>query len=159
MKSTKFFIRILAVFLVRVNPASTNANPGCMKNTNMAARSIHTVLIPFTNSSIASGVLSSVVISSATVVAEDAISLIVTVSCAEISVAIQLAIRIAPTMHSLLKLYFLYLSIMFFVYLLYLYSLALRVVCCCRFIFLVQHYRGRCHLFQRYGCGWHLQWG
>ena len=49
MKSTKFFIRILAVFLVRVKPASTSANPGCMKNTSMAASNIQTVLTPDTN--------------------------------------------------------------------------------------------------------------
>ena len=54
MKSTKFFIRMLAVFLVRVNPASTKANPGCMKNTSMAASSIHTVLMPVASSPIAS---------------------------------------------------------------------------------------------------------
>ena len=43
MKSSRFFINIFAVFLVRVKPASTRANPGCMKKTNMAASSIHTV--------------------------------------------------------------------------------------------------------------------
>ena len=43
MKSTKFFIRMLAVFFERVNPASHNANPGCIQKTNMAANSIHTV--------------------------------------------------------------------------------------------------------------------
>ena len=43
IKSSRFFIIILAVFFVRVKPASTRANPGCMKNTNMAASSIHTV--------------------------------------------------------------------------------------------------------------------
>lgn len=46
MKSTKFFIRILAVFFERVNPASTRAKPGCMKNTSIAANNIHTVLMP-----------------------------------------------------------------------------------------------------------------
>jgi len=46
MKSTKFFIKILAVFFVLVKPASTKANPGCMKNTSIAASSIHTVLTP-----------------------------------------------------------------------------------------------------------------
>ena len=56
MKSTKFFIRMLAVFLLRVNPASTRANPGCMKNTSIAASSIHTVLIPVDNSEILSTV-------------------------------------------------------------------------------------------------------
>ena len=43
MKSTKFFIKMLAVFLLRVNPASHRANPGCIQKTNMAANSIHTV--------------------------------------------------------------------------------------------------------------------
>ena len=43
MKSTKFFIRMLAVFLLRVNPASHSAKPGCIQKTNMAANSIHTV--------------------------------------------------------------------------------------------------------------------
>lgn len=50
------FIRMLAVFLLRVNPASTRANPGCMKNTSIAASSIHTVLIPVDNSEILSTV-------------------------------------------------------------------------------------------------------
>ena len=50
MKSTRFFISTLAVFLVRMNPASHEANPGCMKNTNMAASSIHTVLSPVASS-------------------------------------------------------------------------------------------------------------
>ena len=43
MKSTKFFIRMLAVFLLRVKPASHSAKPGCIQKTNMAANSIHTV--------------------------------------------------------------------------------------------------------------------
>ena len=50
MKSMKFFIRMLAVFLARVNPASTRAKPGCMKKTSMAASSIHTVLMPVASS-------------------------------------------------------------------------------------------------------------
>ena len=58
MKSTKFFIRMLAVFFVRVNPASTNAKPGCMKNTSMAANSIHTVLTPETSCASVSVVVS-----------------------------------------------------------------------------------------------------
>ena len=45
IKSQKFFIRMLAVFFERVNPASHKAKPGCMKNTSIAATSIHTVLI------------------------------------------------------------------------------------------------------------------
>ena len=43
MKSTKFLNRMLAVFLLRVKPASQSAKPGCMKNTSMAASNIHTV--------------------------------------------------------------------------------------------------------------------
>ena len=43
MKSSKFFIKIFAVFLVRMKPASTKANPGCIKKTNIAASNIHTV--------------------------------------------------------------------------------------------------------------------
>ena len=43
MKSTKFFIRMFAVFFERVKPASHSANPGCIQNTNIAANSIHTV--------------------------------------------------------------------------------------------------------------------
>ena len=49
MKSTKFFISMLAVFLVRVKPASTNAKPGCIKNTSIAASNIQTVLTPEIN--------------------------------------------------------------------------------------------------------------
>ncbi|CUQ45597.1 Uncharacterised protein [Segatella copri] len=43
IKSTKFLNKMFAVFLLRVKPASQRANPGCMKKTNMAAKSIHTV--------------------------------------------------------------------------------------------------------------------
>ena len=43
MKSTKFFIKIFAVFFDLVKPASHNANPGCIQNTNIAANNIHTV--------------------------------------------------------------------------------------------------------------------
>ena len=43
MKSSKFFIKMFAVFLVLPKPASTKANPGCIKKTNMAASNIHTV--------------------------------------------------------------------------------------------------------------------
>ena len=35
--------KMFAVFLLRVKPASQRAKPGCMKKTNMAANSIHTV--------------------------------------------------------------------------------------------------------------------
>ena len=59
IKSTRFFIRMLAVFLLRVNPASTRAKPGCMKNTSMAASNIHTVLSPVDNSAILSALLTS----------------------------------------------------------------------------------------------------
>ena len=55
MKSTKFFIRMLAVFLTLVKPASTNANHGCMKNTSIAASNIHTVFNPRANSPTVSG--------------------------------------------------------------------------------------------------------
>ena len=48
MKSTKFFIRILAVFLDCVSPASTRANPGCIQNTSMAPSSTQTVSRPLT---------------------------------------------------------------------------------------------------------------
>lgn len=34
---------MFAVFFDLVKPASTRAKPGCMKNTNIAARSTHTV--------------------------------------------------------------------------------------------------------------------
>lgn len=43
IKSTKFLKRIFAVFLLLVKPASQRAKPGCIKNTNIAASSIHTV--------------------------------------------------------------------------------------------------------------------
>ena len=43
MKSQKFFMRILAVFLLRVSPASTSAKPGCIKKTNIAASNVQTV--------------------------------------------------------------------------------------------------------------------
>ena len=46
MKSTKFFMRMLAVFLERVKPASTRAKPGCMKNTSIAAINTQTVSSP-----------------------------------------------------------------------------------------------------------------
>ena len=46
IKSTKFFIRMLAVFLERVKPASTRANPGCIKKTSIEASNTHTVSNP-----------------------------------------------------------------------------------------------------------------
>ena len=66
MKSTRFFISTLAVFLVRMNPASTKANPGCMKNTSMAASSIHTVLSPVASSPRAPAVASGAAVVAAT---------------------------------------------------------------------------------------------
>ena len=48
MKSTKFFIRMFAVFLDWVRPASTRANPGCIQNTSMAPSSTHNVSRPLT---------------------------------------------------------------------------------------------------------------
>ena len=68
MKSTKFFIRILAVFFTLVNPASTSANPGCMKNTSIAANNIHTVFSPLANSPIVSGAVSVTGVSVAVVI-------------------------------------------------------------------------------------------
>ena len=41
-KSIKFFIIILMAFLARVKPASTIANPACMKKTSAAATSVQT---------------------------------------------------------------------------------------------------------------------
>ena len=43
----KFFIKILAVFLARVIPASTNAKPGCIQKTSIAAKRTQRVSIPF----------------------------------------------------------------------------------------------------------------
>ena len=48
IKSTKFFIRMLAVFLLLVKPASTSANPGCIKKTSIAASRTQTVSNAFT---------------------------------------------------------------------------------------------------------------
>ena len=50
MKSTKFFIRMLAVFLACVRPASTRAKPGCIQNTSIAPSNTHIVSSPFTKS-------------------------------------------------------------------------------------------------------------
>ena len=36
-------MRMFAVFLLRVKPASHKAKPGCIQKTNIAANSIHTV--------------------------------------------------------------------------------------------------------------------
>ena len=116
MKSTKFFIKMLAVFFTRVKPASTNAKPGCMKNTSMAARSIHIVLSPFTSSPKVSGAASSVAVCSVTAITVvDRLSA-VAVFCAKVSVAMQIAIRTAPAIHSLAMLRFLYLSISFLLF-------------------------------------------
>ena len=114
MKSTKFFIRMLAVFLTRVKPASTSAKPGCMKNTSIAASNIHTVLSPFTNSPTVSGADDSTVVSSnvaiTAVVVADILSVVAEV-CAKVSVVVQSAIRTARAIHSLAMLRLLYLSI------------------------------------------------
>src|SRR5574344_1650252 len=48
IKSTKFFISMLAVFLYLVNPASTKANPGRIKKNSIEAISTHTVSRPLT---------------------------------------------------------------------------------------------------------------
>ena len=48
IKSTKFFIRMLAVFLDCVSPASTRAKPGCIQNTSIAPSNTHTVSRPLT---------------------------------------------------------------------------------------------------------------
>ena len=100
MKSTKFFISMLAVFLVRVKPASTNAKPGCIKKTNMAASNIQTVLTPETNWA---------TVSVATLSAATAV-------CAYISVVRQQAMSIARAVRSFVKLRFIYLSIIFWVF-------------------------------------------
>ena len=41
-KSITFFIMMLLVFLARVKPASTRANPACITNTRMPAISVQT---------------------------------------------------------------------------------------------------------------------
>jgi hypothetical protein len=46
----KFFIMMFAVFFDWVNPASTQANPACIKNTRAAATITHTVLTANTSS-------------------------------------------------------------------------------------------------------------
>jgi len=112
MKSTKFFIRMLAVFFTLVKPASTNANPGCMKNTSIAASNIHTVFNPRANSPTVSGaadassagaVTTSVIVSvtAATVSAA-------AVFCADISVVKQHKMNIVVAIHSFTKLWLLY---------------------------------------------------
>ena len=88
MKSTKFFIRILAVFFTLVKPASTSAKPGCMKNTSMAASSIHTVFSPLVSSPTVSGVAMAVLS-------------VVEVACANISVVKQNAMDMARAIRSL----------------------------------------------------------
>lgn len=112
MKSTKFFIRILAVFFTLVNPASTSANPGCIKNTSIAASNIQTVFSPKASSPIVSGVSASVsagaavisVVVSTTVVTVSA----ATASCASVPVAKQHNINIVVAIHSFTKLWLLY---------------------------------------------------
>ncbi len=41
-KSIRFFMMMLQAFFARVNPASTRANPACMKKTRNAAIRVHT---------------------------------------------------------------------------------------------------------------------
>ena len=119
IKSTKFFIKMFAVFLVRVKPASTKANPGCIKNTSIAARSIHTVLIPVDNSETASAILVGATLSAGATAAEAIVSLTATVtsiavtSCAHaLTVKHENSNRILKA-HSL-NIYFLYVSIIFY---------------------------------------------
>ena len=45
----KFFMAMLAVFLARVNPASTSAKPACIRNTRAPARITHTPSIALTS--------------------------------------------------------------------------------------------------------------
>ncbi len=45
-KSIRFFIRMLAVFLARIRPASSMPKPACIRNTRKAAISTHMVSIP-----------------------------------------------------------------------------------------------------------------
>ena len=49
-KSIRFFIIMLPEFLALVNPASTIANPACMKNTSAAAMSTQVVFMLEINS-------------------------------------------------------------------------------------------------------------
>ena len=123
MKSTKFFIKMLAVFLTLVKPASTNANPGCIKNTSIAASSIQTVFNPNASSPIVSGVVSAEAVAvsaiSGVVLTSVIVSVVVikvsasTASCAKALVAKQQKMNIAVAIHSFVKLCLLYvLSIM-----------------------------------------------
>ena len=105
---------MLAVFLVRVNPASTSAKPGCIKNTSIAASSIHTVLTPETNCEIVSVADASSAGASMAVTTSVVITVILSVtaeSCAYVSVVKQTAANIARAIHSLVKLHIIYLSI------------------------------------------------
>ena len=114
MKSTKFFISMLAVFLVRVKPASTNAKPGCIKNTSIAASNIQTVLTPEINwatVSVADVSSAGISVAAITSVVTTAALSAVTAVCAYISVARQQAMSIARAIHSFVKLRFIYLSI------------------------------------------------
>ena len=43
-KSIRFFMKMFTAFFERVNPASTSAKPACMKNTRIAATTVHTTL-------------------------------------------------------------------------------------------------------------------
>ena len=120
MKSTKFFIKMLAVFFTLVKPASTKANPGCMKNTSIAASSIQTVFNPKARSPIVSGASavdsagsaeSSVIVSVTVAVSA------ITVSCASVPVAKQHNMNIVVAIHSFMKpwpLYFVSIIIILF---------------------------------------------
>ena len=61
MKSTKFFMRMFAVFLERVKPASTRAKPGCIKNTSIAAINTQTVSSPLMLLSLTVVIMSSII--------------------------------------------------------------------------------------------------
>ena len=113
MKSTKFFIRMLAVFFTLVKPASTNANPGCMKNTSIAASNIHTVFNPRANSPTVSGAADA---SSSAGAATTSVIVSVTAAtvsaaaafCADISVVKQHKMNIVVAIHNFTKLWLLY---------------------------------------------------
>ena len=175
MKSTKFFIKILAVFFTLVKPASTNANPGCIKNTSIAASSIQTVFNPSASSPIVSEALmaaSSDVV--ATLTGSVAISVMVsvtavtvsvtTVFCAKTLVVRQLKMSIAVAIHSFTELCFLYIVsimiILFNIFLLCYNPQGNLIPAPCRLLVsvLVRRYRGQCRLARQCGCGWHLRW-
>ena len=106
---------MLAVFLVRVKPASTSAKPGCMKNTSMAASNIHTVLTPDTSwatvseaAEASSAGASTAVVTSVATAARLSVAAL---SCANVSVVKQNAMDMARAIHSLARLHLICLSI------------------------------------------------